>query len=216
VIRYVWAVALRSRRWLPPALVFCAVVVVMYPTGGDVRQSLTLGALCLTPTAAWLVVSAVNVIDPAEEAVLVVGRGGILRTRLWILTAALLAAFALTAISAAVAVLRNPQSVQAPAHLLAALAIGGLGHVIAALWGVAIGAAATRPLVTRPSSSIVIVVSASLGALIIPGFPAANGLVSAISATTVSGPALALSAVLSVGLSALVITAALLLVRRRA
>jgi hypothetical protein len=215
MIRYVWAVALRSRRWLPPVLVFCAIVVVVYPTGGDVQQSLTLGALCLTPATAWLVVSAVNMIDPAEEAVLVVARHGIVRTRLWILAAALLAGLALTAVSAIAAVLRDPQSVQAPAQLARALAVGGLGHAVAAFWGVAIGSTATRPIVTRPSNSIVIVVSATLIALVVPGFPAANALATAMSSASATGWSLTRSVALSVLLSTVVIAGTALLGRQK-
>jgi hypothetical protein len=215
VIRYIWSVGLRSRRWSAPLLAFCAVVVVLYPTGGDVRQSLTLGALSLTPVTAWLVVSAVNMIEPAEEAVLVVAQHGIVRTRLWIVVAALLAGFALTAVSAGSAVLRDPQSLQTPSRLLGALAVGCLGHAVAGLWGAAIGAAATRPIVTRPSSSIVIVVAATIVGLVVPTFPAANGLLHAMSSTTASGWSLIINALLSTLLSAAVIAAATTLGRRR-
>ncbi|MFJ6571046.1 ABC transporter [Streptomyces sp. NPDC091292] len=219
LLRYQTALLLRSQRWLPPVVLYVAVLAVGIRGGEPVLDSLGYGAAALLPVAAWLVrVCATN--EPPAARSCVAASVGPVRAHLASLLTGALAATLLGAVATAVVtVISDPSSTnhRIPVPLLPAGGAGLLAMLACALLGAAVGAVTTWPLLRSPGRSVPALLLAVLLALVVSGSPgreAVTALVTGSQEGTVPVPVVPLAGAALVAVAAA--TAACALGSRRA
>ncbi|MGX2993886.1 ABC transporter [Streptomyces sp. JNUCC 64] len=173
LLRYQTALLLRSRRWLPPVILYCGVLVVGVRAGEPVLGSLSIAAAALLPVTAWLVrVCVTN--EPPEARECVAAAEGPPRAHLaCLLTAGGFAVLLGTVAVVAVTVLSAAKDDDGIREL-SRLAAGGAGLLAALtclLLGAAVGAVTSWPLLRSPERAVLATLLALVPALILPGSP---------------------------------------------
>lgn len=174
LVRYQLALLLRAQRWLPPVLLYAAVLAVGVRAGQPLLDSLGYAVAPLVPVGAWLVRVCVTGEPEAARhcAAAAVGPG---RAHLAALSGALAVSSALGVVSVLVVVaVSDPHST---GHVVAVpvgpAALAGLVAAAAcALLGTAVGAVCNRPVVGRRGWAVASTVLVALLALVTGGSPA--------------------------------------------
>jgi len=193
LLRYQAVLLLRSQRWLPPLLLYAALLAVGVQWGQPLLDSLGFAATVLLPVAAWLVRVCVTA-EPTAARHCTAAAAGPGRVHLSSVLAALLGTCVLGAVGTlcVVAVSRPYSSeghVQVPVPP-AALA-GGLAALACALLGTAVGALCNRPLLRSTGWAVPSTLLAALLVLVFGGSPAnaaVTGLVTGSRTGTVTQP----------------------------
>jgi hypothetical protein len=168
VIRYTAARCTFSQLWAPPWVVYLLVIAIAYPPGGRVLDSLSIGSALLLPVAAWIGLATLGSETAAQQASVAAAAGGPVRYRIGALGAATLAALALVPFSIAWALVQSHGAAGADGT---AVAMAVLAHVSAALMGVSIAAALSRPLVRRPGFVLLWALLVVVALVVVPHLP---------------------------------------------
>jgi hypothetical protein len=182
LVRYQAALLLRSQRWIPPALMYAALVAIGGSGAGGqpLSDGLDWSAAMLVPALAWLTRSMLTA-EPAAARACVSAAGGPRRAHL----AALIAAqaggviFAILGAGYALARCTHPHTL---AGTIGVLAAGLTAAGVCALVGGAIGTFCNPPLVRRPGYGILGTAGAVILALVSDVSPAGAALRGAGSA----------------------------------
>ncbi|MEU0372743.1 ABC transporter [Streptomyces sp. NPDC006283] len=171
---YHTALLLRSQRWLPPFLLYGAVLAIGVQGGGPILDSLGYAAAPLVPVTAWLVRVCVTQ-EPSAARSITAAAAGPRRAHL----ASLLAAVVCAAVPGAsalavVALISDPSSAdhQVAVARLPAAAAGLVAGAVCVLAGAAVGALCSRPLLHARGWSLAATALVALLALVTSGSPA--------------------------------------------
>ncbi|MFE0179629.1 ABC transporter [Streptomyces olivaceus] len=199
LLRYQAALLLRSRRWLPPVVLYAAALGIGVQGGQPVLDSLGWSAAVLLPVAAWLVRISVTGEPSAARGCVAAARGPG-RAHLASVLVALAAAVVLGAAATfVVALISAPVSTGHGTRvaLLPAAGAGLLAALVCALLGTAVGALTTWPVLRSPGRAVPALLLAALLALVASGSPAraaVSGLVTGSRSGAVPLPLLPLAA----------------------
>ncbi|NBE51688.1 ABC transporter [Streptomyces boluensis] len=174
LFRYHSALLLRSQRWLPPVLVYGALVAVGAQPGDPVLDSLGYAAAALLPVAAWLARICATQEPPAARHVTAAATSPARTHLAALLTAAATAAALGAAGSALVMAMSDWWSAdhRTPIAPVPGIVAGLLAVAVCALVGTALGALCTWPLLRSPGWSVMVTALAALLAVVTPGSPA--------------------------------------------
>jgi hypothetical protein len=199
LLRYQAALLARSYRWLPPLLLYAAVMAIGVAQGPQpLLDSLGWAAAALLPTAAWTARICATGEPPAARACVAAG-GGPGRAHLAAVLAGLLFSLLLGSVAAlALMVLADPHSTDHLTYVPRGPAcVAGLAAVaVSALTGTAVGVLAGPPLLRRPGWSVLATVLAALLLLVASGSPAnaaVTGLVTGSRTGAITFPLLPLA-----------------------
>ncbi|MDI3402312.1 ABC transporter [Streptomyces cavernicola] len=174
LLRYHTALLLRSQRWLPPVLVYAALVAVGAQPGDPVLDSLGYTSAALLPVAAWLTRISATQEPPAARHVTASAAGPGRAHLAALLTASGCAAALGTAGSALVVAMsgwwntsHEVRIAPLPMVLAALLAVA-----VCVLLGTAVGALCTWPLLRSPGWSVSLTALLALLAIVTTGSPA--------------------------------------------
>ncbi|MGW7514930.1 ABC transporter [Streptomyces sp. NPDC054796] len=218
LIRYQTALLVRSQRWLPPVLLYAALLAVGVQSGQPLLDSLGLAAAAILPVAAWLVRICVTGEPPAARHCAGAAAGP-WRVHLASVLTALGAASVLAAAGTAVAAaISDPHSTNRLTEVpVAPAALAGLlAALVCALLGTAIGTLCGRPVLRSTGVAVPSMLLAALMVLVVGGSPAnaaVDGLVTGSRSGTVHMPWVPFAA--SAGVLALAVWAACVLAARR-
>jgi hypothetical protein len=175
LLRYRTALLLRSFRWLPPLLLYVAVMGIGVAGGPQpLLDSLGWSAAALLPAAAWLVRVCVTA-EPAAARACVAAATGPGRAHTAGVLAALLSSVVLGAAGTAVVLaVADPHTTD---HLKAiplgpAAAAGLLATLVTALLGTAVGALTNPPVLLRPGWAVPVTALTAVLVLVAAGSPA--------------------------------------------
>ncbi|MHA6760415.1 hypothetical protein [Streptacidiphilus sp. PAMC 29251] len=171
LIRYQLALLLRSQRWLPPVLLFGVLIVAGQFGGQQYGDSLGWCAGMLVPSVGWLTRTVLTG-EPGPARACVAAASGPRRAHLAALCAALICGAVLAVVAGVFewALSSPPPGVVHPP--LATIARDGSTAVlIGLLAGTALGALCSPPLLNRPATAVLSLVTASLVLLVAPGSP---------------------------------------------
>nr|WP_240979276.1 ABC transporter [Streptomyces sp. HNM0574] len=204
MVRYQLALLLRSQRWLPPLLLYAALLAVGVQPGQPLLDGFGYAAAMLLPVAAWTARVCVTG-EPEAARHCAAAAAGPRRAHLGALLAALAASLVLGLAGTLYAALSGEPHSTGGAVAVPPLASAGAGlsaTVTCALTGTAVGALCARPLVRGTGRAVPALLAGVLLALVNPASPA-NAAVRALTAGSREGtvPApwlpLALSALLA-------------------
>ncbi|MFF7247294.1 ABC transporter [Embleya sp. NPDC008237] len=176
VVRYQAALVLRSHRWVPPALVYAAVMAIGAAGGDPLLASFGWAAAAIMPIAVWLTRVSVTV-EPAAARHTTSAAVGPGRAHLAALLIALVLTCVLAALCTAALVASTDRIANHATHGVSrgeAIAAGAVAQLVTILAGVAIGALTNRPLMRRPAYAVPLAALATLTALVVTGSPAAR------------------------------------------
>ncbi|MCA1218172.1 ABC transporter [Streptomyces sp. 8L] len=210
LLRYQLALLLRSHRWLPPLLVYLAVLGAGVGAGRPVLDSLGLAAAALVPVTAWFVRVCVTQEPPAARAVTAAARGTA-RTH----AASLLAALTVSAGlglpgTAVVAAISAPSGAGLTGHVsrVAAAPAGLVAACVCLLVGLAVGALCNRPVLAARGWSILLTLLVAVLTLVVAGSPAKDAVTDLVTGSlsgSVRVPALPLAAAVPVAAAAVAV-----------
>ncbi|MFC4496401.1 ABC transporter [Streptomyces ovatisporus] len=203
LLGYHTALLVRSQRWLPPFLLYAAVMGIGVQWGQPLLDGLGYAAAALLPVTAWVVRICLNSEPPAARHCTAAAAGPA-RVHLAGVLAALLSSCVLGAVgSVYVVAVSDPRSTggHVAVPLLPAAVAGLLAALTCALFGSAIGALCNRPLLSNSGVAVPSSLLAVLLVLVVGGSPAnaaVAGLVSGSHEGTVTMPWLPVSASVAV------------------
>ncbi|MFC3999735.1 hypothetical protein ACFOVU_27730 [Nocardiopsis sediminis] len=174
LVAYRLGLLFRSARWLPPFLLWAAIVAIGSVPGQPLAEVIAYNCMALVPSCAWIARVLLLAEPDAARAILVAARGPV-RVHLGALVAAVAvgAGLALLGIgSAAVTIRFADPSLASAAEWTGLLAAGAVTGLVCVLVGVAIGAACTTPLEGRPGVAIPATGIVAVIALVASGSPA--------------------------------------------
>jgi hypothetical protein len=212
LVRYVGDDTLRDQRWLAPALTFLAILAVLDATDGAVRSTYAASAALLLPVAAWVTVVVNRSEDPAQTAITAVNAGSPTRVQL-----AKLIASGLGCLLLVFAALVAPLLTTSHGWSVSDVGLGVVAHLLCAMFGVALGAVCSPPVLRRPAWVVVAVVSVSLADVLIPNCPPARQVLALLGSEHPRHVAatLALTSAQTIAASAALVAIAVVVARRR-
>ncbi|MFD3452671.1 ABC transporter [Streptomyces sp. NPDC058691] len=175
LLRYQTALLLRSYRWLPPLLLYAAVLAIGLTAGPQpLLDSLGWSAAALLPAAAWLVRVCVTGEPPAARACAAAATGPARAHAAAVLAALVCSAVTGFAGTGIVLWVADPHTTD---HLKAvpvgpAAVSGVLTALVSALLGTAVGALTNPPVLLRPGWAVPVTTGAAVLVLVAAGSPA--------------------------------------------
>jgi hypothetical protein len=185
VLRYQAALLVRSVKWLPPLLLYGAVLAI--GTGGrpPMLDALAWAAALILPVTAWLT-RVCLLVEPAQARGCVAAAVGPGRTHL----VSLLLAVGLGSLLVVVGTVESAlvatavgQGAGSRVPATAALVGGVLAQLTGVLVGVAIGSLCARPVVRRPAFALPLVAAGAMAMLIASGSPASAAVSTIVNAS---------------------------------
>jgi hypothetical protein len=170
LIRYVLASVVHSQRYLPPYLVFLAVMGILTSNdSGSLLPIYAVGAGAELVCATWLTIVVANAEDPGQRAITVVNTGGagrLLVATVWVTVAGcvVMTLFGLF----------FPFTSGRHQLTVSALAIGTGAMLTAACTGMAIGMLCARPVIRRTGQMVLTAIFAMFVFLLVPNVPPVN------------------------------------------
>ncbi|MFT7834863.1 hypothetical protein Q5530_01775 [Saccharothrix sp. BKS2] len=150
LVGYLVVDVLRTQRWLPPLLLFAAVLGMLYASDAGPPLAAYAGTCVLVyPVSAWLAVVVAGTEDPVRRAVTAVTAGGWARVQVAATAVSATGALGLALVAAVVPVLTQPRP-----YPPAVVAQGFGGLAVCALVGVGVGVLCGRPVVDRVGWSV--------------------------------------------------------------
>ncbi|KQV20087.1 MULTISPECIES: hypothetical protein [unclassified Kitasatospora] len=175
--RYTLARLLHSQRYLPPVLIFLALVTVLTSSdSGPLTSAYGVCAGAMFLSACWLTVSVVNLDEPQARAIAVVSTG---RARRLFVADALVAlgiCLLLTVVGLVYPLIVGQHTVQGMQLL-----VGAAAQSAAAFTGCALGLVCSRPVVGRPGYSLLAALGSALVLPLVPGLPPLNPLLTLLA-----------------------------------
>ncbi|OKI01154.1 ABC transporter [Streptomyces sp. CB02923] len=207
LLRYQSALLLRSHRWLPPALLYAALLAVGVQSGGPILDSYGVAAFGLLPLAAWLCRICVTSEPPAARFCTAAAAGPGKAHLASVLTGCLSAAFLALVGTAYVSLVADPHASdhRTAVPVLAAACAGLLAALVCVLLGTAVGALCNWPVLRRTGWSVLSGLLAALLLLVAGASPAnaaVSGLVTGSAHGTITLPWLPLLAGLLIAAAA--------------
>ncbi|WP_418960178.1 hypothetical protein [Streptomyces tritici] len=179
LVRYTFALALHSQRYLAPLFLFTGLTAVLTVGGsGPLPPAYASSAAALFVASAWLAVALSSLDEPSQRAVLAVSAGRPLRVLLGSLATVLLSCLALSVVGLIFPLWAGSYD-PGPADL----ALGAVAQLTTALTGVAIGVLCARPVFRRQGYALVAALALVMTALFVPGLPPVNRLLRLMSAS---------------------------------
>jgi hypothetical protein len=212
VIRYLVADVMQAQRWIAPALVFVAGLLISTPTTGPVLPTYAISAAILVPVAMWFTIVVFHNEEPAQAAITMAVAGGF--NRVWpaklrtaLVISLVLGLFAFTYITVNTA----------PQITAARLGVGVIDFLMCAVAGVAFGALISRPVVPKIAWTVLLGLAISLAQLLIRHVPPVNAMIQlyAGDAPVEALGALLLIAAETVVLAGVIVGVAQMLARQR-
>jgi hypothetical protein len=212
VIRYLVADVVQAQRWIAPALVFVAGLLISTPTTGPVLPTNAISAAVLLPVAMWVTIVVFHNEEPAQAAITMAVNGGF--DRVW--PAKLRTAFAISLVLSLFAFVYITANT-APQITATRLGVGVLDYMMCAVAGVAFGALISRPVVPKIAWTVLAGVAISMAQLLIRHVPPVNAMIRLYSgdAPAESMGALLVIAAETVVLAGVVVGVARVLARQR-
>lgn len=170
LVRYTAANFLLSQRFLPPMMLYLAVLFVF--TGADSGPVLPVYAVCsaaLFVCGTWLTILVVNAEDPAQRSITVVNADGAGR----VLVAAVWVAFCACALLGA-AGLTYPMVSGHHAFSVSVLALGVLAELTSASTAIALGLVCSRLVIRRTGWAVLLALAGIFVFLLVPNMPPVN------------------------------------------
>jgi hypothetical protein len=170
LVRYTLATVVQSQRYLPPVLLFIAILAIF--TSKDNGSLVPVYALCSAAVfvcGTWLTVATVNTEDPTQRSITVVNAGGQGR----VLVASVWVAFAWCALIVVIGLLYPLTSGHhpvAPSILL----LGALAELTGGCTGVAVGLLCSRLVIRRAGYAAIVALFATFLFLLVPNLPPVN------------------------------------------
>ncbi|WSR66562.1 ABC transporter [Streptomyces sp. NBC_01198] len=206
LLRYQAELLARSHRWLPPLLLYGAIMAIGVSSGQPVLGSLGYAAALLLPVAAWMVRVCVGNEPPAARACVASAVGAERAQAGALVTALLASSLVAVAGTGVVAAISNAYAddMRTAVPVGPAAVAGLLAAAVSVLLGTAVGAVTNPPLLRSPGWSLLVTGISAGGVLVVSGSPAqaaVTDLVTGSRTGTVSYPflAAALSAVVACG-----------------
>jgi hypothetical protein len=159
IVRYVADDVVHSQRWVAPFILFAAAVAIINSGSGPILATYGATAGCLLPVSTWLTMVVVNAEDPVHAQVSIVTVGNDVSYRLGKLLTAFLAGAGLAVLGVMVPVFLHDYTDRHPASAVAA---GVAGLLLVVLFGVAVGAVASRPVIARTGWALLVAAAACL------------------------------------------------------
>ncbi|WP_405021270.1 hypothetical protein OHV05_34565 [Kitasatospora sp. NBC_00070] len=169
LLRYHGVLLLRSQRWLPPVLLYAALVVISLDGQSQLGSQLGWNAAMLVPTLAWLTRAQLTAEPPAARACLAAATGA-RRPQYAALAVPLAVGLLLVLLAAAGSLLTCPVPVGVP--VVAVFGDGLAVGLICSLTGSALGAVCTPPLVRTTAGGVGALVIGSTMLLVLSASPA--------------------------------------------
>lgn len=170
LVRYVLASVVHSQRYLPPYLVYLAVLGILTSNdSGSLLPIYAVGAGAALVCATWLTIVVLNAEDPGQRAITVVNAGGagrLLVASVWVTFGGCLV-FLLVG-------LFFPLTSGTHRLTWSAVAIGIAAQLTAAVTGMAIGMLCARPVIRRTGSMVLTAVFGMFAFLFVPHLPPVN------------------------------------------
>jgi hypothetical protein len=174
LVRYQVDLLVRSHRWLPPLIFYCAVLALGVAGGQPLLGSLGYGAALLVPVAAWLVRVCVTG-EPGAARACVASAVGAGRAHLGALLAASAASALLaSAGTAAVALVSGAHTddLRVGVAVGPAVLAGLMAAAVSVLLGTAVGALTNPPLLPGTGWSVLVTAFGAGAVLLTTGSPA--------------------------------------------
>ncbi|GAA1194248.1 hypothetical protein F4556_001604 [Kitasatospora gansuensis] len=175
--RFTLARLLHSQRYLPPVLLFLALVTVL--TSSDSGPLTAVYGVCagsMFLTSCWLTVSLVNLDEPQGRAIAVVSSGSARRLFAADALVALGICLLLTLFGLAYPLVAGHHTVQG-----VQLLVGAAAQLTAAATGIALGLVCSRPVVGRPGYSLLAALGSALVLPLVPRLPPLNPLLTLLA-----------------------------------
>ncbi|MEV5596604.1 ABC transporter [Streptomyces sp. NPDC052496] len=193
LLRYQSALLLRSHRWLPPVLLYAALLAVGVQSGGPILDSYGVAAFGLLPLAAWLCRICVTNEPPAARSCTAAAAGPGRAHLAAVLTGSLSAAFLACAGTAYVALVADPHASdhRTAVPVPSAAAAGLSAALVCVLLGTAVGALCNWPVLRSTGWSVLSGLLAAVLLLVVGASPAnaaVSGLVTGSAHGTVTLP----------------------------
>ncbi|HEY9374128.1 hypothetical protein [Streptomyces sp.] len=170
LVRYTFALALHSQRYLAPLLLFTGLMAVLTVSGsGPLPPAYASSAGALFVASTWLTVALFSLDEPSQRAVLAVSAGHGLRVLLGSVATVLLSCLGLSVLG-----LLFPLWVGSYEPGPADLALGAIAQLTTALTGAAIGVLCARPVFRRQGYALVAALALVMTTLFVPGLPPVN------------------------------------------
>ncbi|MFI9812086.1 hypothetical protein [Saccharothrix variisporea] len=189
LVRYLLADVLRTQRWLPPLLLFGAVLAMLNSSDAGPPLSAYAGmCVFVYPVAVWLTIVIATSEDPVRRTV-TVATAGWLRVHAAVTVLSGLAVLFVAALATVVPLLTQPRPYPLPV-----VAVGFAAMVVCGLTGVGVGVLCTRPVVTQPGWTVLLAVALVVAAFVFGQVPPIGNILGALGhdsgitqALTVSG-----------------------------
>ncbi|MFC0071534.1 hypothetical protein ACFFQW_47615 [Umezawaea endophytica] len=155
LVRYLAVDLLRSQRYLPPLLLHCAVLGMMFSgDAGDALFAYAGSCALIYPVAAWFGVVVATTEDPIQRTVTAVTAGGWGRVAVAQALLAAVGVVVLSVIATVWPVVTNPHP-----YSLAEVGLGAVAHLVCGFTGVGVGMLCSRPVIGRAGPSLLAVVA---------------------------------------------------------
>ncbi|WP_029138546.1 hypothetical protein [Nakamurella lactea] len=186
MIRYRLALLGHSQRYLPPVLLYLAVLATQYTEPlSPLPPEYAISAGTMTVLACWLTITTVAVESPAQRLITLSHARRPARVPAGIVVAVLLCCLALTAVSLCWSLVVHSGGAATD------VTIGALVHLAAALAGIAIGLPCSALLIDRLGWTVIAAVAGLLVLIMVPWVPVLNPVLRALSGITAPGPGIA-------------------------
>jgi hypothetical protein len=167
LVRYTLSTVVASQRYLPPLLLFLAVLAVFTAADdGPLTPVYAISGAAVFVCGTWLTIAVVNAEDPVQRSITVVNAGGSGR----VLVASVWVAFGWCVLLAAAGLL-YPLATGHHQVTPAVLALGAAGELTGACTGIAVGLLCSRLVIRRTGWSALAAVAAIMVFLLVPHVP---------------------------------------------
>ncbi|GAA0210334.1 hypothetical protein GCM10010492_05160 [Saccharothrix mutabilis subsp. mutabilis] len=196
LVRYLLADVLRTQRWLPPLLLFGAVLAMLNSSDAGPPLSAYAGTCVFVyPVAVWLTIVIATAEDPVRRTVTVATAGwGRVHAAVTVLSG--LATLLVVILATLAPLLTQPRS-----YPLSVIAIGFAAMTVCGLTGVGVGVLCARPVVTQHGWSVLLAVTLVFAAFLFGQVPPIGNILGALGRDSGIPTALTISAVCALALT---------------
>lgn len=170
LFRYALATVAHSQRYIPPTLLFIAVMAVFTSNDtGPLVPVYAISSAAVFVCGTWLTVAVANAEDPGQRSITVVNAGGLGRVLVASVWVAAVGCGLLSLIGLLFPLVTGRHPVD-----VAVLALGFLAESTAGCTAVAVGLVCSRLVIRRSGYSVVVSLAAMFVLLLVPGLPPVN------------------------------------------
>lgn len=177
--RYVAAETTRSMRWITPILFFCLIEAVLAAAAGPVLPNYAASAAAMFFLGIWVSVLVCNSESAVQEDITIVTVGGRARVRIAKLAVAYAGCLLLSTLAVAI-----PATLPGADPTFDTIVAGTVAHGATVLFGVALGALFSRPIVERTAWAVLFGIGVGLADIVIPNGPPVRQLLVLLNETS--------------------------------